>query len=104
MLPDALHATVGAVIVSIRHKGLRELFERGQSRGVNPQHVSRLRLQLAALDTAHHITDMDIPGWRLHALKGDRRSRWSVSVDKNWRLTFEFANGNVYLLDYEDYH
>jgi proteic killer suppression protein len=47
---------------------------------------------------------MDIPGYRLHALKGNHQDRWSISVDKNWRLTFEFQDGNVYLLDYEDYH
>lgn len=59
---------------------------------------------MLALDTAVTIEDMDIPGYRLHALKGNRQNRWSISVDKNWRLTFEFQDGNVYLLDYEDYH
>ena len=57
-----------------------------------------------ALDTAVTIEDMDIPVYRLHALKGNHQDRWSISVDKNWRLTFEFQDGNVYLLDYEDYH
>ena len=57
-----------------------------------------------ALDTAVTIEDMDIPGYRLHALKGNQQDRWSISVDKNWRLTFEFHDGNAYLLDYEDYH
>jgi len=47
---------------------------------------------------------MDVPGWRLHRLKGKNEPRWSILVDKNWRLTFEFLDGNVYLLDYEDYH
>lgn len=59
---------------------------------------------MLALDTAVTIEDMDIPGYRLHALKGNHLNRWSISVDKNWRLTFEFQDGNVYLLDYEDYH
>ena len=61
-------------------------------------------MQLAALDTAHSIDDMDIPGYRLHPLKGERKGLWSISVSGNWRLTFEFADGNVYVLDYEDYH
>jgi len=104
MARDAHYATLGAVIVSIRHKGLRVLFEEGGAAGVKPQHVRKLRLQLVALHTANTIDDMNISGWRLHQLKGSRASTWSISVDKNWRVTFEFADGNVYLLDYEDYH
>lgn len=90
--------------VTIRHKGLREFFETGQARGLNPNHRVRLRTQLAALDTARVVGDLDLPGWRLRPLKGIRPQRWSVGVDQNWRLTFEFRDGNVYLLDYEDYH
>lgn len=59
---------------------------------------------LAALDTSQTIDDMDIPGYRLHPLKGKMKNRWPVSVSGNGRLTFEFKDGNVYLLDYEDYH
>ena len=59
---------------------------------------------LTALDTAATIDDMDIPGYRLHPLKGKMKGRWSVSVSGQWRLTFEFNSGNVELLDYEDYH
>ena len=92
------------MIVSIRHKGLRKLFEEGQTQGVRSHHVRRLTLQLAALNTAHTIGDMDIPGWRLHRLKGGTPPVWSITVDKNWRLTFEFRDGNVFLLDYKDYH
>jgi toxin HigB-1 len=61
-------------------------------------------MQLSALDTAQTIQDMDIPGFRLHPLKGKLKGRWAVSVSGNWRLTFEFKNGDVHLLDYEDYH
>ncbi len=61
-------------------------------------------MQLAALDTAAVIDDMNIPGFRLHALKGSESYRWSVWVNGNWRLTFEFRDGNAYVLDYEDYH
>ena len=61
-------------------------------------------MQLAALDTAQVIADMDIPGFRLHSLKAQARGRWSIWIDGNWRLTFEFRDGHAYALDYEDYH
>ena len=92
------------MIASIKHKGLREFYESGVTRRIQAKHVSRLRFMLAALDSSHVIEDMDIPGYRLHPLKGKMKNRWSVSVSGNWRLTFEFKEGNVYLLDYEDYH
>ena len=59
---------------------------------------------LAALDTAHSMDDMNIPGFRLHRLKGEQRGRWSVWVNGNWRLTFEFEAGHACNLNYEDYH
>ena len=92
------------MIQSIRHKGLRKLFETGSAAGVQASHAKRLRLQLTALDTAHVIDDMDIPGFGLHPLKGTMKGRWAISVNGNLRLTFEFRDGNVYVLDYEDYH
>ena len=61
-------------------------------------------MQLAALESAQTIDDMDIPGFRLRPLKGEMKGRWSIFVNGNWRLTFEFEQGNVYVLDYEDYH
>jgi proteic killer suppression protein len=61
-------------------------------------------MQLVALDTAQEIGDMDIPGFKLHPLKGKLKGRWSISVSGNWRITFEFREGNVFVLDYEDYH
>ena len=57
-----------------------------------------------ALDSAQIIEDMDIPGFRLHSLKGADRGRGSIRVNGNWRLTFEFRDGQAYVLDYEDYH
>jgi proteic killer suppression protein len=92
------------MIKSFLHKGLRRFFETGSTSGVQAAHAKRLRMQLAALDTAHSIEDMDIPGFRLHPLKGELRGRWSISVNSNWRITFEFKDGNAYVLDYEDYH
>ena len=92
------------MIKSFRHKGLRRLFETGSTSGVQASHVKRLRMQLVALDTAKVIADMDVPGFRLHRLKGALQARWSASVNGNWRITFEFKDGNAYVLDYEDYH
>ncbi len=92
------------MIKSFRHKGLRKFFETGSTSGVQANHAKRLRMQLVALDTAQAVEDMDIPGFRLHPLKGQMRGRWSITVNGNWRLTFEFQDGNAYVLDYEDYH
>ena len=92
------------MVKSFRHKGLKQFFESGSRAGIQPDHSKRLRVQLAALDTAQSIEDMDIPGFRLHRLKGTEKGRWSVWVNGNWRITFEFSDGHAYVLDYEDYH
>jgi proteic killer suppression protein len=92
------------VIKSFKHKGLKRYYETGSKSGIQAKHAARLRLQLAALDTARGIDDMDVPGYRLHPLKGRAKNRWSIWVSGNWRLTFEFRDGNAYVLDYEDYH
>ena len=92
------------MIKSFRHKGLRRFYETGSTAGIQAAHARRLRSQLAALHTAQTIEDMDIPGFRLHPLKGEMRGRWAISVNGNWRLTFEFVDGNAHVLDYEDYH
>ena len=92
------------MILSFRHKGLRRLFETGNTSGVQAAHARRLRMQLAALDTASTVDDMDIPGFRLHPLKGEMLGRWAITVSGNWRVTFEFRDGNAHVLDYEDYH
>lgn len=92
------------MIKSFRHKGLKRFYETGKRSGIQPKHAKRLRLQLAALDTTQTIEDMDVPGFRLHSLKGRAKRRWSIWVSGNWRLTFEFEDGNVHVLDYEDYH
>ena len=56
------------------------------------------------MDTATRIEDMDLPGFRLHPLKGDRQGQWAIVVSKNWRITFEFIDGDAYIVNYEDYH
>ena len=92
------------MIKTFRHKGLKQFFETGTTRGIQSDHAPKLRMQLAALNTAQVLDDLDIPGYRLHPLKGDRKGIWSISVSGNWRITFEFTDGNVYVIDYEDYH
>ncbi len=92
------------MIKSFRHKGLKRFYDSGSVVGIQPQHAKRLRMQLAALDTATCIDDMDIPGFKLHPLKGAVKERWSIWVNGNWRVTFEFFEGYAYVLDYEDYH
>lgn len=92
------------MIKSFRHKGLKRYFGSGSKAGIRPEHTNRLRMQLAALDTATAIEDMDIPGFKLHALQGSTKRRWSIWVSGNWRITFEFQAGHAFVLDYEDYH
>ena len=92
------------MIQSFRHKGLKRFFESGSAAGIQPHHAKRIRMLLVALDTAHAIEDMNVPGFRLHPLKGAERGRWSVWVNGNWRLTFKFRDGHAHVLDYEDYH
>ena len=92
------------MIKSFKHKGLERFFETGSARGIQTKHSTKLRMQLSALDTAQAIEDVDVPGYRLHSLKGTRKGLWSITVNGNWRITFEFTDGNAYIVNYEDYH
>lgn len=92
------------MIKSFRHKGLKKFYDTSSVAGIQSQHAKRLRMQLLALDTATSINDMDIPGFNLHPLKGLNKDKWSVWVNGNWRVTFEFREGDAFILDYEDYH
>ena len=92
------------MIKSFKHKGLEKFYNTGTKKGIQATHATKLRMQLAALDTAHCIEDLDIPGYRLHPLKGKRKGLWSITVNGNWRVTFEFEEGHVYIVNYEDYH
>jgi toxin HigB-1 len=92
------------MIKTFRHKGLKLLFETGSHRGVPPDLAARLTIQLDVLDSANEVRDMNLPGYRLHELKGNRRGTWTVTVRANWRLTFSFANGEASDVDLEDYH
>lgn len=83
---------------------MAKFFISGSTAGIQAGHARRLRLILGRLDAASIIKDMDLPGLRLHALAGDRRGTWSVSVSGNWRVTFRFEAGDAEVVDYEDYH
>jgi proteic killer suppression protein len=92
------------VIKTFQHKGLQRLFKTGSKAGIQPDHEEKLRMRLAALDTATCIEDMDLPGFRLHRLKGDRKGLWAIDASRNLRIVFSFEGGNVFAVDYEDYH
>jgi proteic killer suppression protein len=92
------------VIRSIRHKGLRRLYESGEPRGVIAEHAEKLRDILARLDAARDIGDMDVAGFRLHPLKGEFKGFWAVIVRANWRVIFRFVDSEALDVDYVDYH
>ncbi|VAW35597.1 Toxin HigB [hydrothermal vent metagenome] len=92
------------MIKSFAHKGLKKFFLTESKANIQPQHVKRIRLILAQLNQARSIQDMNIPTLRLHQLKGNRKGIWSVTVQANWRITFQFVDGNVEQVNYEDYH
>jgi len=92
------------MIRSFRHKGLKRLYEEDDSRGLNSQHVEKLRDILARLDAAAVLADMDLPGFRLHPLKGELRDFCAVTVRANWRVIFRFEHGEASDVDYIDYH
>jgi len=92
------------VIKQFRHKGLKRLFESGDKRGVPPILADRIRRQLDAIDAAKVVRDLDLPGFRLHELKGKRKGIWAIKVSGNLRITFTYVKGDAYDVDLEDYH
>jgi proteic killer suppression protein len=92
------------VIRSIRHKGLKRLYEDDDPRGVMREHTVKLRDILLRLDSAGTVTDMDVPGFRLHPLRGELKGFWAVTVRANWRVIFRFAEGDALEIDYVDCH
>jgi proteic killer suppression protein len=92
------------MIASFAHRALRRYFEEDEGRRLPPELLERIGIILAALDEAQSVEDMDRPSFRLHALSGDRRGQWAVTVRANWRIVFRFENGNAYDVDFVDYH
>ena len=92
------------MIVSFRHKGLKLLFARGDRRRVLPDHVEKIERILARLEEATEIGNMNLPGFRLHPLKGELAGLWSVTVSGNWGIVFRFESGEARDVDLIDYH
>ena len=92
------------MIESFRHKALRQLFEDDNARGVNPEHVAKLKVILTVMNTARELGDMDIATFRLHSLTGNLKGLWSITVRANWRVIFRFEDGNARDIDLVDYH
>ena len=92
------------MIQGFRHRGLERFFLSGTKSGIRPEHADRLRLVLGRLAAAVSPKDMDLPGLRLHPLRGKLKGRWSVTISGNWRVTFAFSGKDAIDIDYEDYH
>ena len=92
------------MIKSFSHKGLELFFRTGKKTGIQTVHARRLQIMLTMLNVAKAPQAMNAPGFGLHALKGDLKGHWSVTVNGNWRMTFRFEGEDAILVDYLDYH
>ncbi len=92
------------MIANFKSKALSDFWETGQARGFNPNYTGKVRLVLDALEEAEAVEALDVPGFGLHPLKGDRKGQWAIMVSRNWRVTFRFEEGNACDVEYEDYH
>ena len=84
------------MIKSFSHKGLKDFFETGSKKGIQADHAPKLSRMLDRLDASTNPQDMDLPGYRLHPLKGDKKDMWAVTVNGNWRMTFYFEGLDAY--------
>lgn len=92
------------MIRSFQHKGLERFFTTGSKAGIQAKHANRLRLILGRLHVSSEPRDMNLPGLKLHRLKGMREDTWTVAVSGNWRVTFRFVKNDAADVNYEDYH
>jgi toxin HigB-1 len=92
------------MIKSFKHKGLEEFYKTGSKRGIQPEQANKLGRMLDRLDASIAPEDMNLPGYRLHQLVGNKKDMWSVTVNGNWRMTFYFEGQDAFLVDYQDYH
>ena len=92
------------MIESFKHKGLRQLFEDDTAKGVNAEHVRKLKQILAVLQAAETIEALRLSTFGLHPLKGELKGVWAVTVRANWRVIFRFEDGKAFDVDLVDYH
>jgi proteic killer suppression protein len=92
------------MIKSFKHKGLEIFFYSGKKKGIRPEHAKKLEKILDRLNAACEIRDMSYPGSNLHKLTGDKKGLYAVNVSGNWRVFFEFIDGDAYIVAYDDYH
>jgi len=92
------------MILNFKHKGLELFFQTGRKSGIQPNHAKRLKLILGRLNASISAEDMNLPGLFLHPLSGERTGIWSVRVNGNWRVTFQFNGEHPEIVNYEDYH
>ena len=92
------------MIKSFKHKGLEKFFTTGSKAGIQAAHAHKLTVLLGVLNDAASVSQMDMPGWKLHALSGNLQGHYSVKVNGNWRLTFRFDGNDAEIVDYQDYH
>jgi proteic killer suppression protein len=92
------------VIRSFKHRGLKRLYERDDRSGIRPDLVDTVEDILGRLDEADTPQALNLPGYRLHLLKGNLRGFWSVTVRANWRIIFRFQDGEVFDVELTDYH
>lgn len=94
-------------IRNVRHRGLRRFIERDDASGLPPAFVEKVRNIISFLQDMGNVDELKaMPLWRVHRLSGDRRGRWSLTVSRNWRITFAIdeTEGDIVDLDFEDYH
>jgi toxin HigB-1 len=92
------------MIKNFKHKGLEQFFTENIKRFLDARDLAKIERILDRLDHAIELKDMNIPGWNLHQLIGNKKDIWSVSVRKNWKITFRFKDGEAYDVNLEDYH
>ena len=92
------------MIKSFKHKGLEQFYLTGSIKGIQNDHLKKIRIILTRLNQIDLISDINVTSFNLHQLKGELKNHWSIKVNGNWRITFKFEDKNVYIIDYQDYH
>lgn len=104
MTSDNYHFTLALLIRSFKHRGLKRLYERGDGSGIRFDLLPKVERILTVLDSAATPQALDLPGYRLHPLKGDLKGFWAVAVRANWRIVFRFEAEDAFDVELTDYH